>query len=127
MNRSILLTLAAVAALATAPSLAASAASTTTENWEQASRAYAAYAFGPVAAEVDATETGSIATMTYVPYTGFGDPLGVTSSSGPDPVETGSIVGAGAPRVDVEAFCEGEGRMLAARHYIGFCHPPYDR
>src|SRR5687768_8062053 len=144
-TRSILIAMAAVAALATAPSLAAS-----TLTWEQEARVYAPYAFGGV----DAVETGSFATDGgYVPYTGFGDPLGLTSSTGIDAVETGSVttfgayvpytglgdplgltspvytdatetgsIGAPAPRVDVQGFCEGEGKELAERLYIGFCH-----
>jgi hypothetical protein len=68
---------------------------------------------------VDSIETGSVAAVgTYVPYAGFGDPAGLTASV--DSIETGSI--GDAPRVDVEAFCEGEGRELAERNYVGFCH-----
>ena len=143
MKRSILLGLAAAAALATTPSFAAAAtenweqasrayaayAFSGVENWEQAARAYAAYAFGnPVApaspAGVDAIATGSVGEnfSYYVPFAnGIGDPSGLTSPHYADDTETGSI-GGEQPRVDVEAFCEGEGKMLAERLYIGFCH-----
>jgi hypothetical protein len=97
MNRSILLGLAAAIALATTSSFAASAVSTTTEDWEQAARAYSGYAFG--------------------------NPVASTSTAGADDVETGSILEDGAPRVDVQAFCDGEGKLLAERLDVSFLCP----
>ena len=152
MNRSIFFGLAAVVALATAPSFAASGALTTTENWEQAARAYSAYAFAGVDAVrtggttigvdyipyvngvgdpsgltspryFDAIETGSVVESfgAYLPYVnGMGDPSGLTSPQYPDDTQTGSI--GAEQRVDVKGFCEGEGKVLAERLYIGFCH-----
>ncbi len=96
MYRSTLIGLAAAIALAATPCLAASVVSTTTEDWEQAARAYSSYAFGNPAASI--------------------------SAAGADDLETGSIVDDGALRVDVQAFCEGEGKVLAERLYVGFCH-----
>jgi hypothetical protein len=60
----------------------------------------------------------------YIPYLGgVGDPLGLTSSTRQDALETGGIgADVPGPRVDVRGFCEGEGKLLAERNYIGFCH-----
>jgi hypothetical protein len=72
---------------------------------------------------VDDMETGSIERFgDYLPYVnGVGDPSGLSSPQYADDTQTGSI-GSAEPRVDVEAFCEGEGKLLAERHYVGFCH-----
>jgi hypothetical protein len=131
MIRSTILALAAVAALATTPSLAASAVSTTTENLGNAARQHTQYAFGGLSGPIgtDAAATGSIGVIEpgYIPYLGgVGDPLGLTSPVYTDATETGSI-GADEPwRVNVREFCEGEGKELAERHHIGFCHLAYD-
>jgi hypothetical protein len=70
-------------------------------------------------------ETGGIGEVDpgyFVDLGGFGDPLGLPSPVSTDATETGSIGEASSPRVDVRGFCEGEGKLLAERHYIGFCH-----
>jgi hypothetical protein len=79
-----------------------------------------------VVASLGAAQVASAASGdNYIPYLGgVGDPLGLTSSARPDAFETGGIgaTDATGPRVDVRGFCEGEGKLLAERHYIGFCH-----
>jgi hypothetical protein len=71
----------------------------------------------------DAIVTGGVEVDAgYIPYVnGVRDPSGLTSRWNADETQTGSI-GSAEPRVDVEAFCEGEGKLLAERHYVGFCH-----
>jgi hypothetical protein len=118
MTRTILIAVAAVAALATAPSFAASAMT-----WEQEARQYAPYAFGNPIVLTDSVETGSIeASLDYYHYyTGYVSSVGDASVPSIDDTKTGGI-GSAEPRVDVEGFCEGEGKLLAERHYVGFCH-----
>ncbi len=72
---------------------------------------------------VDDVETGSIESFgDYLPYmNGVGDPSGLTSPHYTDDTVTGSV-GVEQPRVDLQAFCDGEGKELAERLYVGFCH-----
>jgi hypothetical protein len=119
MYRSILIGLAAAIALAAMPSLAASDVSTTTEDWEQAARAYSSYAFGN---PVTTTEDWEQAARAYSGYA-FGNPVAPTGGAGADDVETGSIVEDDAPRIDVQAFCDGEGKLLAERLDVSFLCP----
>jgi hypothetical protein len=129
MIRSTILALAAVAALATTPSIAASAGFAMTENWEQEARKYAQYAFSGLSGPTDAVSTGSIGATDpgYIPYLGgVGDPLGLRSPVYTDATETGSIGADENWRANVREFCEGEGKLLAERRYIGFCHHAND-
>jgi hypothetical protein len=73
---------------------APSSPATYSDNWESEARQFAKYAFGglPAPAGLDLSSTGSIGPIDpdYIPYLGgVGDPLGLTSSSRLDSVETG--------------------------------------